>query len=65
MSTSETEQAFNRFTQLDNELTRSTPGTGLGLSITREMLEVMDGSITLGSDQGRIEAKIRIPILLK
>ena len=65
LSKSDTELAFSRFTRLDNELTRSTLGTGLGLSITREILEAMDGSVTLESDQIHIEAKIRIPILAK
>lgn len=62
LSGTESEQAFSRFTRLDNEMTRRTPGTGLGLSITRDILDEMGGTITLESDQKCIEAKIRIPV---
>lgn len=50
LSRTESEQAFSRFTRLDNEVTRSTPGTGLGLSITREILDEMGGTISLESN---------------
>ena len=62
LSQKESEQAFSRFTRLDNEVTRSTPGTGLGLSITREILDEMSGTISLDSNQHCVEARIRVPI---
>jgi signal transduction histidine kinase len=65
LSRTESEQAFNRFTRLDNEVTRSTPGTGLGLSITREILDEMGGTISLESNGHCIEARIRVPVFTK
>jgi len=62
LSQQESEQAFSRFTRLDNEVTRSTPGTGLGLSITREILDEMGGTISLESNGHCVEARIRVPI---
>ena len=62
LTDAEAEQAFSRFTRLDNEMTRRTPGTGLGLSITRDILGEMGGTISLESDQKCIEARIVIPV---
>ena len=43
---------FEKFTQADSSDTRSTGGTGLGLTITREIIEQMDGTISLYSKPG-------------
>ncbi|MDX1737232.1 MAG: ATP-binding protein, partial [Alphaproteobacteria bacterium] len=40
---------FKPFTQEDNTITRSFGGTGLGLSITKNIIELMQGSISLTS----------------
>lgn len=43
---------FEKFYQLDSSATREHAGTGLGLAITRELVEILGGSITLEADQG-------------
>ncbi len=46
---SETDQEliFNRFSRLDNPLTRKTKGTGLGLYITKSLVSALNGEIWL------------------
>jgi PAS domain S-box-containing protein len=41
------ELIFNRFSRLDNPLTRKTKGTGLGLYITKSLVSALDGEIWL------------------
>jgi signal transduction histidine kinase len=41
------EVIFNRFSRLDNPLTRKTKGTGLGLYITKSLVQAMEGDIWL------------------
>ena len=41
---------FEKFVRLDDEMTRTTRGTGLGLFIVKGLIEAMEGSITLSSD---------------
>ncbi len=44
---------FEPFRQVDNSITRENRGTGLGLSITKQLVELMEGQITLESEVGR------------
>jgi signal transduction histidine kinase len=41
---------FEPFRQVNNTITRENRGTGLGLSITKQLVELMQGEITLESE---------------
>jgi CheY-like chemotaxis protein len=43
---------FDRFEQADSSITRAHGGSGLGLAISRELVELMDGTIFATSRQG-------------
>jgi signal transduction histidine kinase len=43
---------FQRFQQLDNSTTREHGGTGLGLALTKELVELMGGTIEVHSEVG-------------
>jgi len=47
------EKVFEAFRQQDGQSTRKYGGTGLGLTITRRLIEMMNGKITLRSEQGK------------
>jgi PAS domain S-box-containing protein len=44
---------FEPFRQVDNSITRENRGSGLGLSITKQLVELMEGTIRLESEPGR------------
>ncbi len=46
------ERIFDRFYQVNNDLTRINEGTGLGLSISKAYVELMGGHISLTSEPG-------------
>jgi signal transduction histidine kinase len=52
------EQLFERFYRLDG--TRAS-GSGLGLAIAKQLAELMDGSLTLGSRAGRTVFTLQLP----
>jgi two-component system, sensor histidine kinase and response regulator len=46
------EKIFHPFTQADNSDTRRFGGTGLGLSISKQLIALMNGTLTLESETG-------------
>ncbi|MFC3052628.1 ATP-binding protein [Kordiimonas pumila] len=44
---------FERFEQVDSAATRASYGTGLGLAIVHELLDLMQGSVSLKSEIGK------------
>lgn len=46
------ENIFERFTQVDTNITRKYGGTGLGLAITRQLILLQGGTITVKSEEG-------------
>ncbi len=47
------EKIFDRFTQVETELSKMSGGTGLGLPISKALVELLGGSIWLNSQQGK------------
>jgi PAS domain S-box-containing protein len=47
------EAIFEKFSQIEESLTRQYSGTGLGLSITRQLVELMGGKIDVESEVGK------------
>ncbi len=44
---------FSRFYQADSSVTRGYQGTGIGLSLVKELVDLMDGSISVESEEGK------------
>jgi signal transduction histidine kinase len=53
MTENQQKQAFSRFFQVDNSLTREVTGVGLGLAIVKELVEMHDGYIWVESEVGQ------------
>ncbi len=44
---------FDRFYQVDGGTTRQHGGSGIGLSLSKDLIELMDGTITVSSEEGK------------
>ena len=66
---SDYDKIFTKFSRIDNPLTRKVQGSGLGLYITKNLVEKMDGKITVNSEPlndnsnlSKITFKVFLPI---
>ena len=53
MTVEQQKQIFEAYTQADKSIARRFGGTGLGMTITKEIIELMGGSISLRSESGK------------
>jgi len=63
MTAEQLERIFDPFSQADASTTREFGGTGLGLSISRKFCELMGGTLTAESHEGKGSAfSMRVPV---
>lgn len=60
------ETVFDAFTRAENSTTNKVQGTGLGMAITKNIVELMGGTIEVASEVGkgtifRVDLELRIP----
>lgn len=54
---------FDRFYQVDHSLAKEGDGSGIGLSLSKDLIELMDGTITVSSEAGKgTFFKIQLPL---
>ena len=56
------DKIFDKFSRIDNPLTRKVQGSGLGLFITKNLVEKMDGKISVNSQDGKTTFKVFLPV---
>jgi signal transduction histidine kinase/CheY-like chemotaxis protein/AraC-like DNA-binding protein len=57
-------QVFNRFLRIERKESETRRGTGLGLAMTKELVELMKGSISLESEENKgTSFLIRLPLI--
>lgn len=58
-------QLFGRFMQADSSTSRKYGGSGLGLSIVRQLVELMGGTVTVASTEGKgSRFTVMLPVLV-
>ena len=65
MSPEFVEHIFEPFTRAEDSITNKVQGTGLGMAITKNVVDLMNGSITVQSELGkgtRFEVTLTLPI---
>ncbi|MBT8394348.1 MAG: response regulator, partial [Bacteroidia bacterium] len=66
ISQDDLENIFNRFYQVDSSSTRAIEGTGIGLALTKELVELMEGTIMVKSKLGKgSEFIVQLPVTKK
>jgi signal transduction histidine kinase len=55
------EKIFQKFSRIDNPLTRKTQGSGLGLFITKSLTEKMHGTISFKNLEKGTEFQLKFP----
>ncbi len=63
ISTADQEKVFNKFYQVDATITRKGEGTGLGLAFVKELVQLMNGEISLTSKLGEgTNVQVKLPV---
>ena len=55
------EKIFTKFSRIDNPLTRKVQGSGLGLYITKNLVEKMQGQISVQSENHKTTFQVNLP----
>jgi signal transduction histidine kinase/CheY-like chemotaxis protein len=62
MTAEQIQKVFDEYSRFNMEINRTTQGTGLGMSITRNLVSMMDGSISVKSAPGKgTEVTVKLP----
>jgi len=62
MTTEQVHKVFDEYSRFNLEVNRTTQGTGLGMNITRNLVHMMDGSISVKSAPGKgTEVTVKLP----
>lgn len=56
------DKIFERFYQVDDKNTRKIGGAGIGLALTRELVNLLDGSIKVKSTNGETIFTVKLPV---
>jgi len=62
MTAEQIQKVFDEYSRFNMEVNRTTQGTGLGMNITRNLVNMMDGSISVKSTPGKgTEVTVKLP----
>jgi len=62
MTPEQIQKVFDEYSRFNMEVNRTTQGTGLGMNITRNLVRMMDGSISVNSTPGKgTEVTVKLP----